>query len=371
MKHSWRIGKIFGIDIFIDSSWFLIFILFTWVLAANYFPQEYRDWSSGLYWMIGFITSLLIFASVLTHELAHSVVALKQGEKVRSITLFILGGVAQITEEPKKPLREFTMALVGPVTSFLVGFLFFILSFLLKGWSAPLAASASYLALINVVLAIFNLLPGFPMDGGRVLRSVIWQITGNLRKATSIASKTGQGFAFFLIFLGILQTLRGNLSGLWMVFIGWFLHSAAVRGYQQVMAETLLKGVTAEDLMTRDYETVRSDLSVQELVDDHILKKKERVFLVMDGDVVKGIVCLDDVKSISRGAWSSRTVADIMTPRNKLLFVSPDANGNKILNSLTAKDIHQVPVIEGEKVAGIICRSDILRFIQLHSELGV
>lgn len=371
MRHSWRVGRIFGIDIFIDSSWFLIFILFTWVLAANYFPQGYPDWSSGLYWMIGIVTSLLIFTSVLVHELAHSLVALKQGEKVRNITLFILGGVAQISEEPKKPIREFTMASVGPFTSLLVGFLFFILTFLLKGWSVPLAASASYLALINVVLAIFNLLPGFPMDGGRVLRSIIWQITGNLRKATRIASKTGQGFAFLLIFLGILQILRGNLSGLWLVFIGWFLHGAAVRGYQQVMVESMLKGVTAQDLMTRDYETVSADLSVQELVDEHILKKKERVFLVMDKEAVKGIVCLDDVKATPRETWASKTVEEIMTPRDKLLFVSPNADGNKILNSLTGKDIHQVPVMDGEKVAGIICRSDILRFIQLRSELRV
>ena len=371
MKHSWQIGRILGIDIFVDSSWFLIFILFTWILAANYFPQEHPGWSSGLYWMIGLLTSLLIFASVLTHELAHSVVTLKQGEKVRRITLFILGGVAQITEEPKSPQREFIMALVGPISSFLLGFFFFILTFLLKGWSVPLAASASYLALINVVLAIFNLLPGFPMDGGRILRAILWQITGNLRKATSIASKTGQGFAFFLIFIGIFQILKGNLSGLWIVFIGWFLHSAAVRGYQQVIVEAMLKGVTAEDLMTRNYETVSSNLSVQELVDEHILKKKERVFLVLDHETVKGIVCLNDVKATPRETWPSKTVADIMTPRDKLLFVSPDADGNKILNSLTAKDIHQVPVIEGEKIAGIICRSDILRFIQLRSELGV
>lgn len=371
MRHSWRIGRISGIDVNIDSSWFLIFILFTWVLAANYFPQKYSDWARSLYWLIGVITSLLIFASVLVHELAHSLVALKQGERVRSITLFILGGVAQISEEPKQPLREFVMALVGPLTSLSLGFLFFILSIFLRGVSIPLEASASYVALINIVLAVFNLLPGFPMDGGRILRSIIWKITGNLRKATSIASKTGQGFAFFLIFLGILQVLRGNLTGLWLVFIGWFLHSAAVRGYKQVMVEAILKGVRAEDLMTRDFETVKGDISIQELVDDYILKKKERVFLVLEKEAIKGIVCLDDVKAAPRETWSIKKVEDIMTPREKLFFVSPDADGSKVLNSITAKDIHQVPVMEGEKIAGIICRSDILRFIQLRSELGV
>ena len=209
------------------------------------------------------------------------------------------------------------------------------------------------------------------MDGGRVFRSIIWQITGNLRKATRIASRTGQGFAFFLIFIGILQVLRGNLSGLWLVFIGWFLHSAAIRGYHQVMVESMLKGVRAEDLMTRDFETVRGDLSIRQLVDDYILKKKERVFLVLEKEVIKGIVCLDDVKAVPREAWSEKRVEDIMTPREKLFFVSPDADGGKVLNSITTKDIHQVPVMEGEKVTGIICRSDILHFIQLRSELGV
>ena len=371
MRHSWRIAKVFGIDIKIDSSWIIIFILFSWVLSANYFPQRFHDWPRGLYWIIGIITSLLIFASVLVHELAHSLVALKQGEKVRSITLFLLGGVAQITEEPKRPLREFTMALAGPMASLLIAFLFLILSFILRGISEPLWASASYLAMINTVLAIFNLFPGFPMDGGRVLRSIIWKVTGNLKKATKIASKIGQGFAFFLIFVGILQILRANFLGLWLIFIGWFLHSAAVRGYNQVMVEAMLRGVRAEDLMTKNFETVTIDLSVQSLVDDYILKKRERVFLVSDKGSLKGIVCLEDVKSTPSEKWAMTKVGEIMTPKEKLEAVSPNADGSQVLKSITAKDIHQIPVMEGEKIAGIICRSDILRFIQLRSELGV
>ncbi len=371
MRHSWRIGRIFGIDINVDSSWFLIFVLFSWVLAANYYPQGYPGWSTGLYWLIGILTSLFIFSSVLIHELAHSIAAIKQGEKVRNITLFILGGVAQITEEPKRPLQELVMSLVGPLTSFGLGFVFFILALILRGIGDPLYAMASYLALINIILGIFNLLPGFPMDGGRVLRAIIWQVTGNLRQATRIASKTGQGFAFLLMVLGGIQVLRGYLSGLWLIFIGWFLHSAAVRGYRRVMVEAVLKGVKAENLMTKDYQSVRHDLSVQKLVDDFILKKKERVFLVLEEDEVRGIVCLEDVKATPREKWSDETVEDIMTPREELMFVSPEADGNTILNSLTAKDIHQVPVLKDGKITGIICRSDILRFIQLHSELGV
>jgi len=318
---------------------------------------------------MGPLTSLLVFVCVLIHELAHSLVAIQQGEKVRSITLFILGGVAQISEEPKKPFKEFIMALVGPLSSLLLALIFFILAFFLRGISEPLYASVSYLAIINTILAVFNLLPGFPMDGGRVLRSILWKITGNLKKATRIASLTGQAFAFFLIFGGILQILSANISGLWLIFIGWFLHSAAVRGYQQVMVQTMLKGVRAEDLMVKDFITVAGDLSVQDLVDNYIFKEKERVFLVSDNGNLRGIVCLEDVKATPRGEWSTTTVGEIMTPREKLEAVSFDTDGSKVLNSLTTKEIHQVPVMEGEKVAGIICRTDILRYIQLRTEL--
>jgi Zn-dependent protease len=370
MTHAWRVGKIAGIEIRIDSSWFVILILFTWSLASSYFPERFPDWPASQLWLIGFVTSLLIFISVLIHELSHSLVAIAQGEKVNSITLFILGGVAQISEEPKQPLQEFFMALVGPIASFAIGFGALIVSFFIKEVSVPLGAMTSYLGMINIVLAVFNLLPGFPMDGGRVLRSLIWKVTGDLRKATRIASRVGQGFAFFLIFAGIVQILRGDLSGFWLVFVGWFLHSAAVRGYQQVMVESLLKGVSARELMTKDFHAVPSTLIVQDLVDVYILRQKERVFLVQDEGILKGIVCLEDVKKIPREDWANMTVADVMTPRDKLEAVSLDSDGSDILNSLTSKDIHQVPVMDGENVKGIICRTDILRFIQLRKDLG-
>jgi Zn-dependent protease len=371
MKHSWRIGKIFGIEIKVDSSWVIIFILITWSLAVTYFPQKFPGWNLSLYWLVGIFTSLLVFASVLFHELAHSLVAISQGEKVPNITLFLLGGVAQISEEPKRPFREFSMALVGPLSSLALAAFFFVFSILLQGVSQPLRASASYLALINTVLAVFNLLPGFPMDGGRVLRSVLWKFTGNLKKATRIASSVGQGFSFFLIFIGIIQILKGNFSGLWLMLIGWFLRNAAVRGYQQVLVESVLQGVKAGDLMTRNFKMVTADISVQSLVDNFILKEKERVFIVTDNGGLKGIVCLEDVKATPREKWARTTVGEIMTPKEKLESVSPDADGRQILNSITVREVNQVPVMEGDRVTGIICRSDILRFIQLRSELGL
>jgi Zn-dependent protease len=371
MKHSWKIGKIFGIDIHIDSSWFVIFILLTWVLANSYFPRQYPDWQTPLYWLIGIFTSLSMFASVLIHELAHSVVAKLQGEEVRRITLFILGGVAQISEEPKKPWKELTMALVGPSASMVLAFVFGMMFFFLGGFSEPLEASFLYLAIINFALAIFNLLPGFPMDGGRVLRALIWQATGDLKKATHIASRVGQGVAFLLIFVGVYRILSNDLGGFWLIFVGWFLHSAAVRGYQQITVESALKGVRARELMREDFERISPDILVQELVDNYILHKRERVFLVEDGQSLQGIVCLEDVKAIPREKWRGMTVREIMTPKEKLEAVSPDDDGNKVLNSLTAKDIHQVPVVEEGVVTGIIYRNDILRFIRLRSELGV
>jgi Zn-dependent protease/CBS domain-containing protein len=371
MRSQWRIGRVFGIEIRIDSSWIIIFILFSWSLAGSYFPGSHPEWSRTLHWIMGLLTSLLVFGSVLVHELAHSLVAIKQGEEVRSITLFILGGVAQIADEPNEPLKEFSMAVVGPLSSFALGLIFFVASGLLHTVSPPLSASSSYLAVVNVILGIFNLLPGFPMDGGRVLRSILWKISGDLRKATRIASLSGQGIAFLLIFVGILRFLRSDFGGLWLVLIGWFLHNAAIRGYEQVRIKAALEGLKARDLMTKDFETVPPGLPVRELVDDFILRKRERIFLVAEGEVLKGIVCLEDVKATPREKWDRSTVGQIMTPREKLESVSPDADGGDILASLAAKNVHQVPVMDGDRVAGVICRSDVLRVLQLRSDLGL
>lgn len=372
MKTGWRIGRVFGIDINIDSSWIVIFVLFSWSMAGGYFPRQYPHWTRELSWAIGVMTSLLVFASVLVHELAHSLVAIRQGEKVRSITLFLLGGVAQISEEPKAPLQEFRMAFVGPLTSFALAGLFYLASLLLGAVSQPLHASALYLAVINVGLGIFNLLPGFPLDGGRVFRAIVWKATGDLKKATRAASRSGQAFAFLFIFLGLFRFLRGDLGGLWFVLIGWFLHSASIRGYDQVAVRSALRGLNAGNLMTRDFETVMPGLSVQKLVDDHILAKKGRVFLVTDlGGDLKGIVCLEDVKGTPRDRWPSATVGEIMTPRDKLQAVAPEADGNEVLARLTAGDVHEIPVMEAGRLVGIICRTDVLRELQLRNELGL
>jgi Zn-dependent protease/CBS domain-containing protein len=369
MKQSFRIGRIFGIDIFIDTSWFIIFILFTWTMASSYFPQRFPEWPSPRLWLFGALTSLLLFASVLGHELAHSLVAKRQGEEVRNITLFILGGVAQISDEPKQPAREFVMALAGPMASLGIAFLAMMVSFLINDWSPAWGAVTLYLSLLNVALAVFNLLPGFPMDGGRVLRSVIWSFTDDLEKATKIASRVGQVIAVFFVFLGVLQVLRGFLTGFWMIFIGWFLHNAAIRGYTQVRYRSALKGVKAADLMAREFEAVPGWISVRALVDEFILKQGDRAYLVTDGESIQGVVCLGDVKALPRSEWDITSVKMVMTPRDKLSSVGLDTDGEDVLRRMTEGNLHDIPVMDGDRVAGIICRSDLLRNIQLRSEL--
>jgi len=372
MKVSWRIGRILGIDICIDASWLVIFGLFTWIMASHYFPSGYPQWPKWQYWAVGALTSILFFASVLGHELAHSLVAVRQGEKVRRITLFILGGVAQISDEPKEASKEFFMAFVGPLTSFAIAVVCSVLASVLRPVSEPFAAIARYLWFINLLLGIFNLLPGFPMDGGRVLRAIIWKFTGNLKRATRIASAVGQGFAFLFIFIGFSMMFRGLLiNGIWIMMIGWFLLRAAGQGYHQVVMREMLSNVMAEDLMERDIPSVPSNLSIQKLVDEYILKHRDRAFIVADGGNIEGIVCLEDVKKVPKDEWPSVRVGEVMTLKEELATVSPNDDGNKILAVLGAKNVHQVPVVKEGKIQGIVCRTHILQLLQLRADLGI
>jgi len=237
MGISWRIAKIGRVSIQIDGSWVIVFALVTWSLAVSYFPQQYRGWSPFLYWSLGLATSLLFFAAVLGHELAHSLVALWQGIEVESITLFIFGGVARIREEMKSPLTEILLAFAGPLASLTFSAFFaFVWAFGRLFMAPPLAALARYLFIINGMVALFNLIPGFPLDGGRILRAGVWWLTGDLRGATRLASGVGQGVAFLLIFVGVWSLFRGDLgNGLWLVFIGWFLRDAAGSSYRQLL----------------------------------------------------------------------------------------------------------------------------------------
>jgi Zn-dependent protease/predicted transcriptional regulator len=371
VRKSWHLCKIRGIDIFIDSSWLIIFILVTWTLASHYFPSQNPDVPLLFNWVLGIIASLLFFASVLAHELSHSLVAQQQGEQVKNITLFIFGGVAQIGNEPDKPLKEFLIAFVGPLTSIAIGVISYGTWWILEGITPPFASIFRYLGFINIALACFNLVPGFPLDGGRILRAVIWGITKNVKVATRIASLSGKVVAFLLIFLGIWMIFTGlTLNGIWMIFIGWFLYNAAMNSYRHLLVKDALHEIRVEDLMITDFGTVSPHITIQQLVDDYILRHKDRGFLVIEEGLVKGIVCLHDVKQVPREQWSTATIGSIMIPQDQLEKVAPRDDASIALNKLTARNIHQVPVVQANKVMGILRRNDILNYLQLHNDLG-
>jgi Zn-dependent protease/predicted transcriptional regulator len=371
MRTTWRIGRAFGIDINIDASWLIIFALVIWTLAGSYFPEQYPRWPTWLHWTVGVVTSILFFGSVLGHELAHSLVAISQGEEVHSITLFIFGGVARITEEPDEPLKELLMAIVGPLFSVVIGVAFGILWFLTRGLIQPLSALARYLAMINVSLAIFNLIPGFPLDGGRVVRALIWGLSGKLKLATRLASWAGQGIAFLFMLGGAWQILRSQrLDGLWIIFIGWFLYNAATSGYRQVLVREMLGQVRAGDLMTADFTTVSGDLTLQQLVDEYVLRRREHSFPVADDGLLRGIICPHDVKTVPRERWPYTLVSEVMTPWPELETVSPGDDGSAVLARLNARDVRQLLVVEGERLIGLLRRSDVLRYLQLRTASG-
>ena len=369
---SWRIGRLFGINIFIDSSWLLIFLLITWTLAAGYFPQAYPRWPLSQYWIVAAITSVLFFASVLFHELSHSVVAQAQGESIDRITLFLFGGAAQMTDEPKTAGTEFLMAIAGPLASLVLAGLYGALWYVLRGSTQALSAMFYYLGIINVGLAVFNLVPGFPLDGGRVLRSIVWGITGDLRRATRIASWAGQTVAFLISMVGVLSILSGNfLNGLWLVFIGWFLRNAALSSYRQVIVRDIMKDVLASQLMRRDFMPIHPEMTLQELVDEYFIRRSEHAYPVMENNQLAGIICLHDVRNRPRTEWATTLVRQAMTPRPELQVVGPEDDGTTILARMAAKDVHQVPVVTDSQVVGMITRNDVVRFLQWQTELGM
>jgi Zn-dependent protease/CBS domain-containing protein len=376
LKGSIPIGKAFGISLRLHYSWFIIFLLITWALTTGYFPSKYPNWSLATEISAGVITSLLFFGSVLAHELMHSIVALRQGLQVQSITLFILGGVSQITSEPKRAMDEFRMAFAGPLTSLVLGGIFVGIYFQLRGTTGIttqfISVIAYWLGYVNIALGVFNLIPGFPLDGGRVLRSILWGRSHNLKSATRIASNIGRVVGYLFIFAGVYLIFTGNwFNGLWLAVIGWFLESAAVGSYRQLVLQDMLQGHKASEIMSRDCLMLPRDLSITRLVNEQVLTSGRRCFTVVDNDRVLGIVTLRDVKMIPRDQWDKKTAVEAMTPLNKLKSVSPDEDLSNVLSILTEQDINQVPVIQDQKIVGMISRDNILSFINVRRGLGI
>jgi len=372
MPGSLRIGKIFGIDIYIHISWVIIIVLLTWSLAVGWFPVLYHGFSAITYWVLGFIAAVLLFVSVLLHELAHSVVARARGLPVKNITLYIFGGVSNIEKEPGSPGVEFQIAVVGPLTSLLIGVLAFALFFLLGQYSSALGAILWYLGYANILLGIFNLIPGFPLDGGRVLRSIVWKIDGNLRRATRIVTVVGQIIAYLFILVGIWLFFVGYfIDGLWLGFIGWFLLSSAQSANSEVMLQSVFRGVTVSEVMNTAPTTVPANISLQKLVDEYFLPLGLRSAFVIQGDRLAGLITLSDIRHVPREEWGQTPVGLAMIPRDRLHIVSPQQSLNDVLPLMAGRDVNQLPVVQDERLVGVLSRDAIVRYLEIRRNLGL
>lgn len=390
MRSGFKIGRIFGINIRIDWSWLFIFALVTWNLASV-FGQFHEDWGAVLRWTTALVAAFLFFGSVLAHELAHSLVARARGMGVRNITLFLFGGVSNIQREPPSALTEFLMAIVGPLTSLVLGIVLALIATLTVGpvgqamadpqqmmaQLGPVTTLLLWLGSVNVLVGAFNMLPAFPLDGGRVVRSILWAATDNLRQSTRWAAWLGQGIAWLGILAGIAMVFgvqvpvlgSGVINGLWLIFIGWFLNSSASQSYRQVVVQDVLEDIPVERMMLRNPASVSPNATVESLVHDHIMKTDDYGFPVMEGSRVVGLVTLDDVRSVDKDAWGGTTVGDIMTPADQLASVAPDEDASEALSMLQNRDVRQLPVMRNGTLAGVLRRRDIVKYLQLQSDL--
>lgn len=376
MRAQIKLGRIFGVQIGLHYSWFIIAFLITLSLAGH-FATNNPDWSPGLRWGVAIVTAILFFGAIVAHELSHALVAKARGLPVHSITLFALGGVAQLERDAADAKTEFWMGIIGPITSFVIGVVCLLLTIAL-GWSPPefprepLPAMLMWLGLINIGLAIFNMIPGFPLDGGRVLRGIIWWITGNAKRATLIAARVGQVIAFAMIIYGVMQFFAGvGFSGLWLVFIGWFLLSASRESYAQMVITDGLQGLRVADVMSRDFPTVDAYANLQTFAEENLVRTGRRFFIVTLNEQPVGIITPNEVSSIQRARWPYTTVADVMRPLDQTRTVEPSTPITQALELMTGQDLNQLPVLSNGMLAGLISRGHILQLLQTRAELHV
>jgi Zn-dependent protease/predicted transcriptional regulator len=376
MKAHIKLGRIFGVAIGLHYSWIIIALLVTLSLRSQ-FAVDHPNWDAVTTWAIAIITGLLFFVSILLHELSHAAVAKMRGIPVRAITLFALGGVAQIEKDAADAKSEFWMGIIGPITSIVIGVLCLGLAWLL-GWNfaseavSPPAAMFMWLGFINIALGIFNMIPGFPLDGGRVLRAVVWWVTGDANRSTRIASRVGQLVALGFIMLGIWRFFSGaGFGGLWIAFIGWFLLDAARASGAQVEITERLTGVKVGDVMAHQFPVVDANSNIQTFVQEHLLPTGHRCFVVSEQGKPAGIITLHEVKTIDRARWPYTTVGDVMRSLDGLRTVSPERPLAEALEMMGREDVNQMPVVQGGKLAGIISRAHILRVLQTRAELDI
>jgi Zn-dependent protease len=370
LRHGFSIGKLFGIPIKIDLSWVIIFLWVTISLGVQYTAPPNPITPTILGWSIAIITSLLFFTSVLIHELSHSLIARSYGVPVRDITLFIFGGVSQITEEPRTAREEAIMAGAGPLTSLVLGGLFGGLFFLVQAVLPLLQAPVGFLAIVNLSLGLFNLIPGFPLDGGRVLRAILWGARHNLEWATRIASFVGQGVAYLFIIYGIYRAINGDwLNGLWLVFIGLFLDGAARSSYAQLTLRNLLAGHTASEVMSQGCVSLPQQLTLDLVVEQYLMPNPRRCFTVTGPQGVIGLLTPQRVTQVSRDRWPQTHVGEVAIPLSEVKAVRPDTSLWQTLQEMTSEGVNQLPVIVDGQLAGMISRENLLTYIRDRSML--
>lgn len=364
--------KLFGFSVAIDLTWFILAVLIVWSLATGLFPQLYPGLENSTYWWMGVVGAIGLFLSIVVHELSHSLVGRYYGMPIRGITLFIFGGVAEMNEEPTGPKSEFLMAIVGPITSLAVALLAYLLMLGAIALESPVAITGilDYLAIINFLLAVFNMIPAFPLDGGRVLRSALWGWSGQYMWATRIASYFGSGFGILLIILAVVSIVSGNfIGGMWWFLIGLFIRNAAEATYQQTLMRRTLRGVSVRRLMSDNPITVPSSLSIDQLVDEFFYKHHFKMFPVVDDGRLAGCILLRDVRNVPREEWRTRTVADVMQPRSGENTVSPDLDTAQALARMAQSGASRLLVIERDRLLGVISQSDIMRYLSVKLDL--
>lgn len=378
-----RIGRILSIPIYLDFSWILIFVLITLSLGLQY-TQEYSQWTAGEHWALGVLTSLLFFGSVVFHELAHSVVAQRYKIKVLSITLFLFGGLARIGREPSKAIQEFNIAIAGPLASGFLAMVFFLLT-LVFPHSQMIGALATQLYTTNLMLALFNLLPGFPLDGGRIFRAMVWGATGDFARATRMAGASGKLIAYVMIGMGIFSLVGGGQTGflaeyigrwggIWLAFIGWFLLNAAQASVAQLTIRETLTGLCAADVMSHEVPTIPGNMSLEEYSGE-VLRTGRRIHIVTMDDRLVGLMNVTALNTVPRDEWTMNSVQAVLVPRDRILWASPEEPLQRVLERLIAADVNQMPVVSHSEdgaahIIGMITREAILRVIQTRSELS-
>jgi Zn-dependent protease/predicted transcriptional regulator len=367
---TFRIGRLFGFNISVHWTWFFFLFLLTWTFANGVLDEFYTDWTDGRKWTVAAAITLVFFLSIFIHEISHGVVARRFGIKVSDVTLFVFGGVSSLSHEPRDSRQEFWIAVVGPFTSFALSIAFTVGYFALRLVDDGVAAVSGNLAVLNLLIGLFNVIPGFPLDGGRVMRSAFWAKRRNLVEATRAASNISMFVAYGMMAAGIVMFFTASIvSGIWLLLIGIFLRAASVESYERVFLDIVLRGVPASSVARQDYVSVPPDLSLQELIEENVLAGYGRCFPVVVGDDLIGLVTLHDVRTVPREEWTTTSVFRVMTPYDDLRSVSMLDDLPTVLSVMAAMDVNQVPLMEGRLLLGLIHRSDVIRYIQVRQEI--